>query len=84
MNKEKGMMIKINDFASIKRFADVVTQFESDVDIYHTNTKFFDAKSILAVIALDISKARWIEIVSDDNEEVNKFLEAMKEFACEE
>lgn len=81
MCKEKSVLIKINNFETLKKFAHIVCSFESEVMIYKDiESKPYNAKSILGVIALDISKSKYVEIKSKNEEEVEKFIEVMKEF----
>lgn len=83
MEQTKSILINIDTFDKIKKLARIVTAFESDINIYH-GSSYYDAKSIMAIIALDLSKPRYIEIVSDNQEEINRFLEQMKQFAVTE
>lgn len=82
MKKENSVLIKINDWDALKKFASAVTKFESDINIYH-GSGYYDAKSILAVVALSMNKSHYVEIVSNSNSEINAFKEQMKTFAVE-
>lgn len=83
MKKENSVLIQINDWDKLKEFASVISKIESDVNIYH-GSGYYDAKSILAIIALGINKPRYIEIISNNNEEINNFKEQMKPFVMED
>lgn len=80
MNKE--VFIRINDIDMLKVFASVVNSFESDINIYH-GAGYYDAKSIMAVLAIDTSQGRKIEIVSDDEIEIERFIKEMEAFKYE-
>lgn len=82
MRKENSVLIKINDWEKLKRFAAIVTKIESDINIYH-GSGYYDAKSILAIIALGIDKPRYVEIISNNEEEIKSFKEQMSEFIVE-
>ena len=82
MKKENSVLIKINDWETLKNFASVVSKIESDVNIYH-GSGYYDAKSILAIIALNMDKPRYVEIISNDESEINSFKEQMKVFTVE-
>ena len=82
MRKENSVLIKINDWNTLKDFATTVSKIENDVNIYHSSG-YYDAKSILAVIALSLDKPRYVEIISSDENEINLFKEQMKIFAVE-
>ena len=79
MDVLKTVKIKINDFGMLKRFAFAVAQFESDINIVKGRIKC-DAKSIMGVLAIDTSDGAMAEIISDDEEEIKRFIEAMEEF----
>lgn len=79
MDVLKTVPVKINDLGILKKFAFVVSQFESDIDIIKGRNTY-DAKSIMAVLAIDTSNGAMVEILSDDEEEIKRFVEAMEEF----
>lgn len=76
-----GKLIKINlnDTEKIKPFINEVRKFMSDIDIM-TERAVVDAKSILGVYALDLSRHAHVGILSDDVNEIRKFESAMEEF----
>lgn len=84
MNYSDTKLIKIKNFEDIRKFANTITTFESDVNIYYNDNKYYDAKSILAVIVLDISQPRYIKIISNNEEEIKRFNECMSEFEYKE
>lgn len=84
MNYSNSVLIKINDFTDIRKFANAVTKFESDINIYYNDSKYYDAKSIMAVFALDMSQPKYIEIISNNKDEILKFKESMAEFECKD
>lgn len=83
MNIDKSVLIKLNDWNELKEFAQTICKFESDINIYH-DSNYWDAKSIMALMALDISKSRYVEIVSNSVEEINSFKEQMEKFRANE
>lgn len=84
MNYNNSLLIKINDIEDIRKFANIVITFDSDINIYYNKNKYYDAKSILAIMALDISKPKYIEIISNNKDEIIRFKECMKEFKYKE
>lgn len=74
--------IKIGTIEKLKEFSSIVTSFDSDVNIYYDDRNYYDAKSILAVLALDMMKPRMVEIVTDNQNEIARFLNAMEAFLC--
>lgn len=83
MNKNKSKLIRLNKIEDIKKFANIVVKYESEINIY-CGSEFYDAKSIMAIFALDTSVPRYVEIMSDDEEEVSKFLGQMEQFTLKE
>lgn len=73
------LKIKLSTFDEIKIFADKVTMLASDVDIIKGSV-VYDAKSIMAIFNMGTLEGVYIEIHSDDEKEIVKFNEIMKEF----
>lgn len=64
----------------VKHFDKIVNEYRSDIDIMYEN-RMVDAKSIMGVLALDLSKEVYVRINSNDISEVVNFEEAMEEFS---
>lgn len=77
MNKK--ITINLNTVSEIKKFINVVSAFESDVDIISEHY-VCDAKSIMAVFSYNLTKPVQVEIHSNNENEIEKFVNAMKEF----
>lgn len=77
MNKE--LRISLNEFSKIQKFNNIITNFESDIDLVR-GRYVIDAKSLIGIYTLDLSKPIDVVINSDDDEEIIRFNEAMKEF----
>ena len=67
------------DLGNVKNFVRVARSFESDVDLL-SDRAVVDAKSILGVYALNISENLTTRIISDNQEECNRFITEMKQF----
>lgn len=75
----KKITIKINSIEDIKKFQDEITKFETDIDI--TRGRYIiDAKSMLGILTIDLSKPIDVVLHSDDEAEINNFKEIMKQF----
>ena len=70
--KEFTVVLKsIND---VKTFVNVVTKYDFEIDL--TSGRYVvDAKSIMGIFSLDLSKPIKVEIFSDDCDELMKELE---------
>lgn len=71
--------IKLNEMCKIKRFTQVVSSFESDVDLIK-GRYVIDGKSTMGLFTLDLSEPVDVRIYTENREEENNFIEAMKEF----
>ena len=77
--EQKKIKVNLNKPEVVKRFLQVARTFLSDIDII-TESAVLDAKSIMGVYALDLSKDTYVRIISDDVEECRRFDAAMEEF----
>ena len=73
MNKTKVLLGTIND---VKNFVTVVTQCDYDVDLI-SGRYAVDAKSIMGIFSLDLSKPIELEAHTDD---ASAFFAQIKEF----
>lgn len=76
MNKTKVMLGTIND---VKNFVSVVTQCDYDVDLI-SGRYAVDAKSIMGIFSLDLSKPIELEAHTDD---ASAFFAQIKEFIAD-
>lgn len=74
------ILLKINNIEKVKKFVNTALEFNSDIDVVY-GKYIVDAKSIMGVFSLDLSKNLVVRINSNDREEINKFYEVMKEFS---
>ena len=77
--KQNKIKIKLDTADKVKKFIQIARGFASDIDIM-TKSAVLDAKSIVGVYALDLSKDMYVRIISDDVEECRRFDAAMEEF----
>lgn len=76
MNKTTVMLSTIND---VKTFVTVVSQCDYDVDLI-SGRYAIDAKSIMGIFSLDLSKPITLEAHTDD---ASAFFDKIKEFIVE-
>lgn len=76
---QKKIRITLNNSERIKKFAEIVGNFVSDIDLI-TDMACIDAKSILGLYAIDLSQNTYVQIISDNVDECRKFDAAMEEF----
>lgn len=68
--------IKLNTINDVKGFVNCVSRYDFDVDLV-SGRYAVDAKSIMGIFSLDLSKEIKVEIHSDS---CDKFLEDIKKF----
>ena len=71
--------IRINTIEDVKHFVAIVTGVDYDVDIL-SGRYAIDAKSIMGIFSLDLSKDLELRIHSDD---CGEFLDEIKDFIVE-
>ena len=71
----------LNDREKFKKFVNTVSLFEFDICIRSKDrTNTYDAKSIMGIISLDLSKPVIVSAHITDDESVAVFKKAMEEF----
>lgn len=76
MNK---FILNLNSIKKIREFSIEISKFESDIDVV-SGRYVIDAKSIMGLFSMDLSKPIEVLIHSDDESELNRFSEVMKKF----
>ena len=74
-----GIKIKLK-YEDLKEFIKITESFESDIDIGEGNC-VYDGKSLMAYYSLDLSKPFSIKLLTDSNEENERFKKAIWKYA---
>ena len=72
----KTVQISLNSIDKVKSFVNDITKFDYDFDLV-SGRYVIDAKSIMGIFSLDLSKPITVQIQSDDCEE---FIQKLKTF----
>lgn len=72
----KTLNIMLNSINDVKEFVNLVNQYDFDVDL-SSGRYVVDAKSIMGIFSLDLSKPIKVEIYDDNCDE---FLQAIKKY----
>lgn len=72
----KKVSIKLETINDVKNFVSAVTTFECDFDIV-ADRYVVDAKSIMGIFSLDLSKSLALHINTDDEKEISAVLKAI-------
>lgn len=73
----KTVKISLNSIDAVKSFVNTVTKFDSDFDLV-SGRYVIDAKSIMGIFSLDLSKAIDLNIHAEDN--ADEILAALKPY----
>ncbi len=73
----KTVKISLNSIDAVKSFVNTVTKFDSDFDLV-SGRYVIDAKSIMGIFSLDLSKPIELNIHSEDD--VENILESLKSY----
>lgn len=76
----KTVRISLNSIDKVKAFVNDVTKFDTDFDLV-SGRYVIDAKSIMGIFSLDLSKPIDLNVHSEDD--VAKILEALKPYIVE-
>ena len=71
----KTVQISLNSIGKVKSFVNTISQFEYDIDLI-SGRYVIDAKSIMGIFSLDLSKP--IDLAIHTEENLNEILEALK------
>ena len=76
----KTVQISLNSIDKVKSFVNAITQFEFDFDLI-SGRYVIDAKSIMGIFSLDLSKPIDLNIHAEDN--VDAVLDIIKAYTIE-
>ena len=76
----KTVQISLNSIDKVKSFVNAITQFNFDFDLI-SGRYVIDAKSIMGIFSLDLSKPIDRNIHADDN--VEEIMEMLKPYLCD-
>ena len=74
------VMIKLDSIAAVKKFVSVVSMYDFDVDLA-SGRYAVDAKSIMGIFSLDLSKP--IDLAIHTEENLDEIMEVLKPYLVE-
>ena len=74
----KTVKISLNSIDKVKSFVNEITKYDYDFDLV-SGRYVIDAKSIMGIFSLDLSKSIDLNIHADDSE-IDKILETLKPY----
>ena len=75
----KTVKICLNSIEKVKSFVNDITKFDYDFDLV-SGRYVIDAKSIMGIFSLDLSKAIDLNIHADNDSDVAEILEVLKPY----
>ena len=78
--KMKTVNISLNSIDKVKSFVNVITKFDNDFDLI-SGRYVIDAKSIMGIFSLDLSKPITLNIHASEN--MSAILEVLKPYIIE-
>ena len=79
MSINTKILINLNTIDKVVKFSIEIITLDSDVNIYQ-DSRYYDAKSILTIFSLNMNQKHYIEIISDNEDEIRKFNEIAEEY----
>lgn len=76
----KTVQISLNSIDKVKSFVNDITKFDHDFDLV-SGRYVIDAKSIMGIFSLDLSKPIDLNIHADEN--IDAIMEMLKPYLCE-
>ena len=76
----KTVQICLNSIDKVKAFVNEITKFDTDFDLV-SGRYVIDAKSIMGIFSLDLSKPIDLNIHADDN--VDEIMTMLKPYLCD-
>ena len=76
----KTVKISLNSIDKVKAFVNEVTKFDAEFDLV-SGRYVIDAKSIMGIFSLDLSKPIDLNIHADDN--VDEIMTMLKPYLCD-
>lgn len=75
----KTVNINLNNVNKVKEFVNITSQFEGDVDLV-SGRYVIDAKSIMGIFSLDLSKTIQLNINSNDNDAISNYIKSIDKY----
>ena len=76
----KTAKISLNSIDKVKAFVNEITKFDNDFDLV-SGRYVIDAKSIMGIFSLDLSKP--IELTIHESDEIDEILKALQPYVVE-
>ena len=76
----KALMVSLNSIDKVKAFCNEIAKFDAEFDLI-SGRYVIDAKSIMGIFSLDLSKP--IELTIHESDEIDEILKALQPYVVE-
>ena len=77
--EKNSCVVLLNTLEKVKNFVAQMSTFDCDIDVLYRRY-ILDAKSIMALLSVDLMQPLKVVIHSDDYEDLKRFFECMEDF----
>lgn len=77
--KVEVLDVSLNTIEKVKKFTNIANSFDCEIDVLQ-GRYIVSGHSIMGVFSLNLTETVTVEIDSDDEKEIDKFLDMMEEF----
>lgn len=77
--KVEVLDVSLNTISKVKRFTNIANTFDCEIDVLQ-GRYIVAAKSLMGIFSLNLTETVTVEIESDNEKELDRFLEKMEEF----
>ena len=71
--------VSLNTINKVKKFTNIANKFDCDVDVLQ-GKYIVDGMSIMGIFSLNLTETVTVEIESNNEKEIDRFLKEMEEF----
>lgn len=75
----RKIKINLNSYENAKKFNVITNKFDCDIDVIK-DRYIVDGKSLMGLFTLDLTQDIYVQIISDDENEIDRFVREIKEF----
>lgn len=71
--------VSLNTISKVKKFTNIANSFDCEIDVLQ-GRYIVSGKSIMGIFSLNLTNTATVEIESDDEKEIDRFIKVMEEF----
>ena len=77
--KVEVLDVSLNTINKVKKFTNIANSFDCEIDVLQ-GRYIVSGRSIMGIFSLNLTNTVTVEIESDDEKEIDKFIKVMEEF----